>query len=36
VNRSFYEIRDRAQHLDGAANQSCLVRGFDLPFLSAH
>jgi len=34
--RSFYEIRDRAQHLDSAANQSCLVRGFDLPFLSSH
>jgi hypothetical protein len=34
--RSFYEIRDRAQHLDSAANQSCLIRRFDLPLLSSH
>lgn len=34
--RSFYEIRDRAQHLDSTANQSCLIRRFDRPMLSAH
>jgi hypothetical protein len=34
--RSFFEIRDRAQHLDSMANQSCLVRAFDLPMLSPH
>jgi hypothetical protein len=27
--RSFFEIRERAQHLDSAANQSCLIRRFD-------
>jgi hypothetical protein len=34
--RSFFEIRDRAQHLDSVANQSCLMRVFDLPLLSPH
>ncbi len=34
--RSFYEIRDRAQHLDSAANQSCVVRRFDRPLPSVH
>ena len=34
--RSFYEIRDRAQTLDSTANQSCLIRRFDLPLFSAH
>jgi hypothetical protein len=34
--RSFFEIRDRAQHLDSAANQSCLIRRFDLPVFFAH
>jgi len=36
VNRAFYEIRDRAQHLDSVANQSCSIRRFDLPLLSVH
>lgn len=34
--RSFFEIRERAQHLDSAANQSCLIRRFDLPVFFAH
>ncbi len=36
VVRSFFEIRDRAQHLDSVANQSCLVRAFDVRMLSVH
>jgi hypothetical protein len=36
VNRQFFEMRDRAQHLDSVANQSCLFRRFDMPMLSAH
>jgi hypothetical protein len=36
ANRPFWEIRDRAQHLDSVANQSCIVRGFDLPLLAVH
>jgi hypothetical protein len=34
--RSFFEIRERAQHLDSAANQSCLIRRFDRPVAFAH
>jgi hypothetical protein len=34
--RSFYEIRDRAQHLDSAANQSCLIRRLDRPIFFPH
>lgn len=34
--RSFYEIRDRAQHLDSTANQSCVMRRFDRPLFSVH
>ncbi len=34
--RSFWEIRERAQHLDSAANQSCLIRRFDRPAFFAH
>ncbi|WP_375773169.1 hypothetical protein NR798_20520 [Archangium gephyra] len=34
--RSFFEMRERAQHLDSAANQSCLIRRFDLPVAFAH
>ena len=34
--RPFFEIRDRAQHLDSMANQSCLTRVFDSPLLSPH
>ncbi|MFE8599577.1 hypothetical protein [Archangium violaceum] len=34
--RSFFEIRERAQHLDSAANQSCLIRRLDRPVFFAH
>ncbi|NTX14342.1 hypothetical protein HUA76_26425 [Myxococcus sp. CA056] len=34
--RSFFEIRDRAQHLDSTANQSCLTRAFDVRNLAVH
>jgi hypothetical protein len=34
--RSFFEIRDRAQHLDSAANQSCVIRRLDRPVFFAH
>ncbi|MCY1079126.1 choice-of-anchor X domain-containing protein [Archangium lansingense] len=34
--RPFYEIRDRAQHLDSAANQSCVLRAFDRVSASPH
>jgi len=36
VPRTFFEMRDRAQHLDSTANQSCLIGGFGLPPISAH
>jgi hypothetical protein len=36
VNRAFFEIRDRAQHLDSVANQSCSIRAFDMPTLAVH
>ncbi len=36
VNRQFFEIRDRVQHLDSVANQSCLFRRFDIAMLSPH
>jgi hypothetical protein len=36
VPRQFFEMRDRAQHLDSTANQSCLIGGFGLPPISAH
>ncbi|MCP3105234.1 hypothetical protein LZ198_40830 [Myxococcus sp. K15C18031901] len=34
--RQFFEIRDRAQHLDSVANQSCLTRAFDVRLLAVH
>lgn len=34
--RSFFEIRDRAQHLDSTANQSCLTRAFDVRAHAVH
>ncbi|MCE9670381.1 hypothetical protein LY474_21505 [Myxococcus stipitatus] len=34
--RPFFEIRDRAQHLDSVANQSCLTRVFDVRLLAVH
>ncbi len=34
--RSFFEIRERAQHLDSAANQSCLIRGLDASVAFVH
>ncbi|MCP3164177.1 choice-of-anchor X domain-containing protein [Myxococcus qinghaiensis] len=34
--RSFFEIRDRAQHLDSTANQSCLTRAFDRRIHAVH
>ncbi|HEX5753595.1 MAG TPA: choice-of-anchor X domain-containing protein [Archangium sp.] len=34
--RSFFEIRERAQHLDSAANQSCVIRRFDRPVFFPH
>lgn len=36
TSRQFFEIRDRAQHLDTTANQSCIIRRFDLPLLAPH
>jgi hypothetical protein len=37
TSRQFFEIRDRAQHLDLTANQSCLIRSaFTLPMLAVH
>lgn len=34
--RSFFEIRDRAQHLDSSARQSCVIRSFDQPVAFPH
>ncbi|MFP2925923.1 hypothetical protein ACLESO_12035 [Pyxidicoccus sp. 3LG] len=36
VPRKYYEMRDRLQHLDTVANQSCLIRRFDIAVRSPH
>ncbi len=36
VTRQFFEMRDRAQHLDSVAHQSCLIQAFEHHMFAVH